>query len=144
VPANAGAPSRPEWVDNLPGNLLLYRQTYLEQVRHLRFLPSGLSLETYAIANAIGSCIIHAPELHAKLVHLLMPHELDSTADRVDSLEALVASAALEVCHQGKDQVFVKEITGCGHEDAHARGRRQVWHRGFKDNGGKPQLQVML
>ena len=39
-----------------------------------------------------------------------MPHELDSTADRVDSLEALVASAALEVCHQGKDQVFVKEI----------------------------------
>ena len=110
VPANAGAPSRPEWVDNLAGHLRLYRQKYLEQVRHLQFLPSGLSLETYAIANAIGSCIIDAPELQTKLVHLLMPHELDSTADRVDSLEALVASAALEVCHQGKDQVFVKEI----------------------------------
>lgn len=97
-------------IDNLRSHLLQYRKRNLEQVRRLEFNPRGLSLETHAIANALGSCIVDEPELHAELVALLTPHDQQQVADRADSLDALVAGAALTLCHQGKDEVLVKEI----------------------------------
>jgi hypothetical protein len=82
----------------------------MKQVCRLEFSPSGLSLEAHAIANALGSCIVDAPELQSELVALLKPHDRQQVADRSDSREALVACAALTLCHMGKDQIFVKEI----------------------------------
>jgi hypothetical protein len=110
APSCAVPPTRPEWVANLPGQLSLYRDKHLEQVCRLEFSPSGLSLEAHAIANALGSCIIDAPELQSELVALLKPHDRQQAADRSDSLEALVAGATLTLCHMGQEQIFVKEI----------------------------------
>jgi hypothetical protein len=114
APPNALPLIRPQGLqpttDNLRSHLIQYRERNLEQVRRLEFNPRGLSLETHAIANALGSCIVDEPELHAELVALLTPHDQQQIADRADSLEALVAGAALTLCHQGKDQVYVKEI----------------------------------
>ncbi|HET6178087.1 MAG TPA: hypothetical protein VFE61_14205 [Candidatus Sulfotelmatobacter sp.] len=110
APSSAGPPTRPEWVADLADNLYLYRDKYLEQVRRLEFNPSGLSLEAHAIAKALGSCIIDAPELQSELVALLQPHDRQQAADRSDRLEALVAGAALTLCHMGKEQIFVKQI----------------------------------
>jgi hypothetical protein len=103
-------PTRPDWVKYLPCHLRNYRDKHLDQVRRLEFSPSGLSLEAHAIANALGSCIVDAPELQSELVALLRPHDRQQAADRSDSLEALVAGAALTLCHKEKDQIFVKEI----------------------------------
>jgi hypothetical protein len=98
-------------IDNLQNHLNRYREKSLEEVRRLAFDPSGLSLETHAVVNALGSCIVGAPELQSQLVALLRPHDLQRIADRSDSLEALVGGAVLALCHQGKNQIFVKEIT---------------------------------
>ena len=109
-------------IDNLRSHLLQYRKRNLEQVRRLEFNPRGLSLETHAMANALGSCIVDEPELHAELVALLTPHDQQQIADRADSIEALVAGAALTLCHQGKDQVLVKEIAAEVNRVLEARG----------------------
>lgn len=87
APSSVGPPTRPDWLANLPGHLHRYREKHLEQVSRLEFSPSGLSLETHAIANALGSCIIDAPELQSELVALLKPHDRQQAADRSDSLE---------------------------------------------------------
>jgi hypothetical protein len=90
--------------------LLHYRERNLGKVRQLEFNALGLPLEAHAVANALGSCIVDAPELQAELVALLRPHAQQQTADRSDSLEALVVDAALTLCHQGKNQIYVREI----------------------------------
>jgi hypothetical protein len=87
-----------------------YREQSLAKVHKLEFNAPGLSSEIHAIANTLGSCIVDAPELQAELVGLLMPLAQQQIADRADSLQALVVGAALTLCHQGKDQIFVKEI----------------------------------
>jgi hypothetical protein len=79
-------------------------------VRRLEFNATGLSSEAPAIANALGSCLVDEPELQAELVGLLAPLAQQQIADRADSLQAVVVGAALTLCHQGKNQVYVKEI----------------------------------
>ena len=103
--------SRQETIDSLRNRLLKYRNGNLDQVCSLGFHPRGLSPEAHTIANALGSCVVDAPQLQMELVRLLRPQLEQQIADRSNSVEALVASAALALCHQGMDQVYVKEIT---------------------------------
>jgi hypothetical protein len=63
------------------------------------------------IANALGSCIVEAPQLQTQLVELLSPQDQQQIADRCDGDEALVVGAALALSRQDKDGVFVKEIS---------------------------------
>ena len=46
----------------------------------------------------------------SELVTLLRPQHQQQIADRSSSVEALVAGAALALCHRGKDEIYVKEI----------------------------------
>jgi hypothetical protein len=110
APSSVGPSTRAKPIGNLPGHLRRYREMHLEQVRRLEFSPSGLSMEGHAIANALGSCIVDAPELQSELVALLKPHDRQQAADRSDSLETLVADVVLTLCHKGKNEIFVKEI----------------------------------
>ncbi len=114
TPRNAKVPNPGQLVqgriDALRNSLSEYRTANLEQVRCLEFNPSGLSAETHAIANALGSCIVDEPELQAELVALLRPQAGQQLADRSDSLEGLVVGAAIGLCHQGKDQIYAREI----------------------------------
>ena len=91
--------SRRETIDSLRNRLLKYRDRNLGKVRSLGFHPRGLSSETHAIANALGSCLVDAPELQSELVMLLRPQNQQQIADRSSSVEALVAGAALALCH---------------------------------------------
>jgi hypothetical protein len=103
--------SWPETIGSLRNRLVEYRDRNLSKVSSLEFNPCGLSLEAHAMANALGSCIVDAPQLQAELVALLRPQNQQQIADRSDSVEALVAGAALALCHQDKDEIYVKEIT---------------------------------
>ena len=102
--------SRLETIDSLRNRLLKYHNRNLGKVRSLGFHPRGLSPEAHTIANALGSCVVDAPQLQSELVALLRPQHQQQIADRSDSVEAFVAGAALALCHQGKDQIYVKEI----------------------------------
>ena len=90
--------------------LINYRLNNLIGVLHSDFDASGLTPETQAIANALGACIVDAPELQEELVSLLAPRAQQQLGERSTSLEALVAEATLRLCHQGKLQIFVREI----------------------------------
>jgi hypothetical protein len=102
--------SLPETIDSLRNRILEYRNRNLSKVRYLEFNPRGLSPEAHAIANALGSCLVDEPQLQMELVSLLRPQNQQQIADRAGSLEALAASAALGLCHQGKGEMYVKEI----------------------------------
>ena len=41
---------------------------------------------------------------------MLRPQNQQQIADRSSSVEAIVAGVALAFCHQGKDEIYVKEI----------------------------------
>lgn len=92
--------------------LLDYRVTNLVHVSgNARALtPSGLSSEKQAIASALGRCIVDAPALQAELIALLTERARQDTEERRDTLEGCVLEAALHLCHEGKAQVYVKEI----------------------------------
>ena len=102
--------SRQETIDSLRNRLLKYRNRNLGKVRSLGFHPRGLSPEAHTIGNALGSCLVDAPQLQMELVALLRPQHQQQIADRSNSIEALVAGAALALCHQGKNEIYVKEI----------------------------------
>ena len=55
--------SRQETIDSLRDHLSNYRDRNLGKVRSLGFHPRGLSSEAHAIANALGSCLVDAPQL---------------------------------------------------------------------------------
>ena len=115
VPARHDGPlpvrPAPEAIDDLRDLIREYRVRNLDQVCRLEFNPSGLSLEATVIANALGSCIVEAPQLQTQLVELLSPQDQQQIADRCDGDEALVVGAALALSRQDKDGVFVKEIS---------------------------------
>jgi hypothetical protein len=102
--------SAPETMDTIRDHLLEYRTRNLEKVRAMEFNPSGLSLEATAIANALGICMVESPQLQMELVRLLRPQAQQQIADRIDGDEALVVGAALNLSHQDKGELFVKEI----------------------------------
>jgi len=102
--------SLPGTIDSLRQRILEYRDRNMEEVRCLTFNPCGLSPEAHAMANALGSCLVEATQLQTQLVELLRPADQQRIADRSDGDEALVVGAALALCHQGKGEVFVKEI----------------------------------
>jgi hypothetical protein len=87
-----------------------YRTRHLAGVRSLEFNPRGLSGEARVIGNALGSCIVDAPQLQSQLVALLRPQVQQQIADRCDSDEGHVIAATLAFCQQGKGEVYVKEI----------------------------------
>jgi len=114
--------SLPGTIASLRKRLLEYRDRNLDKVCSLEFNPHSLSPEAHAVANALGSCLVDAPQLQAELVGWFRPQDQQQIADRSDSIEALVAGAALTFCHQGIQQVFVKEIAAEVNRLLEARG----------------------
>jgi hypothetical protein len=97
-------------IDGVRQRIGEYRTRHLATVRSLEFIPRGLSAEASIIANALGSCIVDAPQLQTQLVALLKPQARQRIADRSESDEALVLAAVIALCNQDKGHVFAKEI----------------------------------
>jgi hypothetical protein len=109
-------------MNSLGNRLDDYRKVNLEKVRCMKLAACGLSLEVHAVAHALGSCLVDAPQLVEELVTLLRPQDQQQIADRSGSVEALTAGAVLALSHQGKEQVFVKEIAAEVNRLREARG----------------------
>lgn len=104
--------------------LLSYRIKSLPHAYTSDFYAAGLSSGVTAIANALGRCIVDAPDLQAELVTLLTPYSQQQIAERVDDLGTLAVGAALSLCHQGKAQVLVGEIAAEVNRVLKGRGER--------------------
>jgi hypothetical protein len=85
------------------------------------------SPETRAIANALASCIIDSPDLQASVVSLFSKAESERLTDRSTSLEAVTLEAILDLCHQGKPQILVSEISAEINLILKARGERMQY-----------------
>jgi hypothetical protein len=99
-----------ETIQDIQNQLLQYRMNNLPKLYRSWLNAPELSAETHAIAKALGSCMIDAPDLQAKLVSLLTPYAAQQIAERSDSLEALTVGATLRLSHKGKGQIFAREI----------------------------------
>ncbi len=111
-------------IQSYQNQMLTYRIRNLARVAASDFNVSELSPELNAIATAFGKSIVDAPELQAKIASLLRPRSEQQLAERRDSQGLLVISAALSLCHQGKEQVRAEEIATEGNRMLKASGER--------------------
>jgi hypothetical protein len=109
---------------SIQNQLLGYRLENLPAVVQSDFTVSGLTSELNAIGTALGRCIVDAPDLRAELISLLGPYSEHQLAERRDSLGMLAVGTALSLCHQGKVQVLVGEITAEVNRIQKDRGER--------------------
>jgi hypothetical protein len=103
---------------------LRYRTRNLPGAFTSQFNVLVLSPEANTIAAALGRCIVDAPELQAELVPLLTPFSDHQLAERLDDLGTLAIGAALALCHEGRDQALVGEITAEVNRNRKERGER--------------------
>jgi hypothetical protein len=117
-------PLSEELTQSLQNQLFAYRLASLPKVHQSNFKASGLTAETAAIADALGRCIVGAPDLQKELVSLLTPYSDEQIAERKDSLQVLTVEAFLRLCHQGKIEILVREIVGEVNRILNLRGER--------------------
>ena len=126
APTNGAPPSPPEWLPRyvraLPQYLEHYREKNVDQVRRSTFNPSGVTSEEAAIAKALGSCIVDAPELQQKLVSLLKAQDQQHRSQQSGSVEALVVEAVLALSRQERKHAFTSEIADEANRLAKLRG----------------------
>jgi hypothetical protein len=125
---NGAPPSPPEWLPGyiraLPQFLEHYRKSNVDQVRRSTFNPSGVTSERAAMAKALGSCIVDAPELQQKLVTLLTTQDQQDCSQRSGTIDAVVIEAVLALCREGRARAFTSEIAGEANRLVELRGER--------------------
>jgi hypothetical protein len=125
---NGAPPSPPEWLPGytraLPQYLEHYRKKNVDQVRQSTFNPSGVTSERAAMAKALGSCIVDAPELQQKLVTLLTTQDQQDCSQRSGTIDAVVIEAVLALCREGRARAFTSEIAGEANRLVELRGER--------------------
>jgi hypothetical protein len=126
APTNAAPPAPPQWMQEMiariPVHLDQYRNKNLSYVRHLKWIPSGLSSETAAIATALGRGIVDAPELRQKLVVLLKSQDQQCLSEMSNTTEAIVLEATRTLSRDGREHAYAKEIAAETNRLMEARG----------------------
>lgn len=118
------APVTEALVQDLQNQLQRYRCKNLVRVYGSGFDALTLTGDTRAITNALAACVVDCPALQSQLVSLLTPVESQRQVDRSTGLEAITIEAALNLCHQRKDQIMVGEIAAEANRIGQARGER--------------------
>ena len=124
VESHQSLPLSEEMTQSFQNQLLSYRLKSIGSVFKSDFSASGLSPESNAIANALGKCIVDAPDLQKELVSLLAPHSQQHIAESLDDLGTLTVGAAFDLCHQGKTQILVGDIAAEVNRILRDRGER--------------------
>jgi hypothetical protein len=126
TPINAEPSATPEWlekmIERLPVHLDQYRTKNLRCVYRAKWVPSGLSSETAAIATALGRCIVDAPELLQNLVALLKAQDQQHLSELSNTTEAIVLEATRALSRDGREHAYAKEIAAEANRLLEARG----------------------
>jgi hypothetical protein len=123
------APRFPEsTVVPFQNQLLSYRLKNLVKVEGSNFNALTLPSDMRPLANALGACIVDSPKLQSKLISLLTPVAEQRDADRSTSLEGVTLEATLNLCHEGKSQMLVSEITAEVNFITKGRGERLIYN----------------
>lgn len=113
-----------ESAQQLQGKLLRYREINRTKVRDSFFDVPEFTPPMREIASWLGRCIVDDPELQRRVMLVLEPQNNDVRVGRMDSIEAIVAEAALFLCHEGKSQALVGEITTVANGILRGRGEK--------------------
>jgi hypothetical protein len=119
----------------LQGKLLRYQQMNLATVRDSHFDAPQFTSPTREIASMLGNAIADDRSLQRCLLMILEPQDEDVRIRRTDSIEAVVAEAALFLSHEGaRRQARVGEIATIANGILKGRGEdfeldpREVGH----------------
>jgi hypothetical protein len=105
------AKSLEESARRLRGKLVRYRELSFAKVRDAHFDVPHFTSPTREIACMLGNSIVDDPALQRSLLMILEPQDQDVCIRRTDSIEAVVAEAALFLSHEGaRSQARVGEI----------------------------------
>jgi hypothetical protein len=99
-----------ETIERLPVHLDQYHNKNLHYVRRWSIVPNGVPTETVAVVNALGSCLVDAPELLTKLYAVVNTRGQQSRFETLDTTEAVVVKATLALSRDGREHAYVREI----------------------------------
>jgi len=111
-----------ETMERLPVHLDQYHKKNLDHVHHWAFAPYGVPSETAAVANALSSCIVDAPQLRMKLVAIANTQAQQRRLETSDTTEAVVVKATLALSRDGREHAYVREIAAEVNRRQEARG----------------------
>jgi hypothetical protein len=107
----------------LRGKLFHYRETNFAKISASNFDAPQLSSPTREIANALGKCIVDDDSLRRTLPMLLEAQDQHARTRRTDSIEAVVAEAAMFLSHEvDRVQARVGEVADIANGILKGRG----------------------
>jgi hypothetical protein len=74
------------------------------------WVSSGLSSETAAIADPLGSCILNAPELRQEMQALMKTQDRLRLCEKADTPEAIVVETIRSLSRDGREHAYAAEI----------------------------------
>ena len=115
-------------MERIPDHLDQYRERNLDYLHKRTWDPSrisgayAVSRETNAIATALGSGIVDAPELRRKLLVLLKTRDQQRLSEMSSTLEAVLSEALLALSGDGRANATSGEIADEDNRLLEARG----------------------
>jgi hypothetical protein len=111
----------------LRGKLVRYRELNFAKVRDAHFDVPQFTSPTREIASMLGRSIVEDPVLQRCLPMILEPQDQDVRIRRTDSIEAVVAEAALFLSHESaRSQALIGEITTIANGILKGRGENII------------------
>ena len=121
------AKSLDESARQLRGKLVRYRESSFANVRDAHFDVPQFASPTREIACTLGNSIVDDPVLQRCLPMILEPQDQDVRIRRTDSIEAVVAEAALFLSHEGaRRQARIGEIATIANGILKGRGENII------------------
>ena len=121
------AKSLEESARQLRGKLVRYRELSFAKVRDAHFDVPHFTSPTREIACMLGNSIVDDPALQRSLLMILEPQDQDVRITRTDSIQAVVAEAALFLSHDGaRSQARVGEIAKIANGICKGRGENII------------------
>jgi hypothetical protein len=97
-------------INSLQNKLLAYRLQNFSKIALSDFDAPNFYGVSREMARSLGRCIVDAPELQTKIIHLLVPRNDSDQVEGTTRLAAVITEALVVSCHERKASVRVGEI----------------------------------
>ena len=97
-------------ITQIQNKFLTYRLQNYSRIKASRFDVSEFSGFSREFARTLGAPIVDAPDLHARLIELLRPHDQADRTRNAVTLEAIILEALVVACHERNPSIHVGRI----------------------------------
>ena len=109
-------------ITRIQNELLMYRLQNHAQVKASQFDVPDFSGFTREFARTLGGCIVDAPDLQARLIELLRPHDEADRTKYKTAVEAIILESLIVCCHERRQNVHVGELAKLANDILETRG----------------------